>query len=462
MNKKLWGGRFKKGLDSDAKELSYSLCFDKRLLPYDIKTNLAYAKALAKEEIISIGELSLLEKFFNELSQKVENNELSFDVDDEDVHSYVERLTTEALGDVGKKLHTGKSRNDQVVTDMKLYMKAEIEQVLGLVEDTLKALYELAEKNVELEFPGFTHFQIAQPVLLAHHILAYFEMFYRDRDRLVSNLEKLDYCPLGSGAMAGNSFGLDRAFVAKELGFSKMTRNSMDAVADRDYMLEFCSNSSIAMMHMSRLCEELVLWNSPMIGFVTIGDEFTTGSSIMPQKKNPDIAELIRGKNGRVLGNYTALQHLIKALPLTYNRDLQEDKEIIFDTIDTLKLSLKCFSKMLTTVEFRKTAIQLALKKGYILATDFADYLVGKGVPFRTAHEVTGRVVLYASENNKHLEGLTLEELQKFSDKVDRDVEDVFDIRTAIDKKDSFGGTATKRVKYQLKKIVEEFQWNVH
>ncbi|MCP4051302.1 MAG: argininosuccinate lyase [bacterium] len=458
---KLWGGRFKKELDIDAARMSYSFDFDKRLYSYDIKTNMAYARALAQLGILSEPELKALNDFFDDLLEKFESNDPSIYGEDEDIHSCIERLVTKALGDVGKKLHTGKSRNDQVVTDMRLFLKDEIREIIKLIDSTLRAIYDFARQYEELIFPGFTHMQTAQPVLLAHHMLAYFEMFKRDRLRFMDNLERTDVCPLGSGALAGNNYEIDRSLLAKELGFSKMSRNSMDAVSDRDFILEFCSASSICMTHFSRICEELVLWSSPLIGFIQIGDEFTTGSSIMPQKKNSDIAELIRGKSGRVLGNFTALQHVIKGLPLTYNRDLQEDKEILFDTVDTLKSSIKCFYKMLATVTVRAFPVNLSLKKGYILATDFADYLVKKGVPFREAHEITGRVVLFAVENSRQLEELTLKDLKGFSGRIENDVFKVFNVKQSVDDKDVYGGTASRRVKYQLNRIKEDFRWEM-
>ena len=457
--KKLWGGRFKKELDEDAKKFSYSLHIDGCLAPYDIQVNLAHAKALHKESLITDEELKKLEAFFEQLHQQFIKNPGELFGDDEDVHSCIERITTEKLGDLGKKIHTGKSRNDQVITDMRLYLLDEISQIIMKLESVMKVLWQLADSHLGIVMPGFTHLQPAQPVLLSHHLLAHFEKFSRDRGRFIENIKSTDVCPLGSGALAGNNYNLDRVLVAEELGFSSITRNSMDSVSDRDFMLEFCNNATICMTHLSQFCEELVIWSSPITNFITIGDDFTTGSSIMPQKKNPDIAELIRGKSGRVLGNYTALVHLIKGLPLTYNRDLQEDKEIVFDSAVTLEGALTCFSKMLDTIVFNQEAIQESLKKGHLLATDFADYLVKKGVPFRESHEITGKVVLYCQENKKELWDLTVAEFTEFSTLVEDDVLAIFNFDHAVNSKTSYGNTATDRVKNEINHIREVFKW---
>ncbi len=456
---KLWGGRFRESLDSEARAFSFSFHIDRRLFVYDVRVNMAHTKALNKAGVLSDSESNQLVACLTSLLSRYDRHDATLFGDDEDVHSCVERLVTESLGDLGKKMHTGKSRNDQVVTDVRLFVKDQARVIIKAVDGVLKSLWMLADAHQQVIFPGFTHFQPAQPVLLAHHFLAYFEQFSRDRARFEGVLGSADVCPLGSGALAGNNYGLDRLFIAQELGFASVTRNSMDAVSDRDFLLELCSASSIAMTHMSRLCEELILWSSPLLGFVTIGDAFTTGSSLMPQKKNPDIAELIRGKSGRVLGHFTALQHIIKALPLTYNRDLQEDKEILFDVSDTVLDSLNCLSKMLTTLKFNTEAIDASLKKGYLLATDFADYLVKKGVPFRQAHDITGAVVLYAIEQKKNLEDLQIDEFHRFSNRVESDVFDALTLKSAIAKKDLIGGTAFDQVKSQLKRIQETFDW---
>lgn len=459
---KLWGGRFEKELDNDAKALSYTLHIDKRLAPYDIAVNKAQAKALIQSGVFTQKECDDVTNALNEIDTLFKTDESSVLGADEDIHSCIERLVTERCGDLGKKLHTGKSRNDQVVTDTRLFVKDAIEEALKQVDDLLKAVYQLAKQNESVIFPGFTHFQPALPVLLSHHLLAYFNKFERDKKRLEHALKTTDVCPLGSGAMAGNNYKIDRDFLKKELGFSSVSTNSMDAVSDRDFILEFFAASTIMMTHLSRFCEEIVVWNSPLLGFIEIGDEFTTGSSIMPQKKNPDIAELIRGKSGRVLGHMVSLIHTLKSLPLTYNRDLQEDKECLFDTADTLILSTKTFAKMLNTIIFKKDAINEALKKGYLLATDFADYLVKKQVPFRESHDITGQVVLFAIKHNKQLEELSLEEFHQFSTKVEEDVYTALTVEAAVAAKNVFGGTAPNQVAEQLNQIKETYKWNNH
>jgi len=457
--KGLWGGRFREPLDPDAVSYSYSYHIDCWLYPYDIQVNKAHAKALVFAGIFSDEEFKKVSDALDEIERQMDEDPMSVYAQDEDIHSAVERLLTERLGDLGKRLHTGKSRNDQVITDVRLLLMDSIKDIQDELENVLKSVYCLAHKYQNVVFPGFTHFQPAQPILFSHHMLAYFEKFSRDLERLSQNYQSCDACPLGSGAMVGNNYGLDRDLVAKELGFSHLTQNSMDAVSDRDFVLEFISNASISMVHLSRFCEEIIVWNSPVIGFINVGDSFTTGSSIMPQKKNPDIAELIRGKSGRISGHMTALLQILKGLPLTYNRDLQEDKEIIFDTIDTWTMSLKCFSKMLDTITLNEDKVAVATKEGYLLATDFADYLVKRGIPFRESHEITGNVVLYAIENNKHIEDLTLDEFKQFSDNIDDDVFEALTFEASVNSKDVLGGTASNQVEVQLKRIKEQFGW---
>ncbi len=456
---KLWGGRFKKSLDADAVRLSYSYDVDSRLYRYDIRVNQAQAKALWEVGILTESEFDQLTECLEDILVRFENSDSDLFAGDEDIHSCIERLVTQKVGDLGKKLHTGKSRNDQVICDVRLYLKEEIGHISTLLRALMHAIWTLASQNQTLIMPGLTHFQTAQPVLVAHHLLAYFEQFSRDHDRFSDVLKRVDICPLGSGALAGNNYGLDRNVVAKLLGFSTVSQNSMDAVGDRDFLLEFLSHVSITMMHLSRFAEEMVIWSSPLIGFIEIGDEFTTGSSIMPQKKNPDIAELIRGKSGRVLGNLVSLHHILKALPMTYNRDLQEDKEGLFDSIDTVSISLKCFAKMLGSITFNSQALTAAVKKGYTLATELADYLAKKGVPFRQAHEITGQVVLYAVDQKKQLEELTLGELTVFSDAIDQDINQIFNYEKSLERKDVLGGTAPNQVRYQLQKLKEQYKW---
>lgn len=454
---KLWGGRFTKELDPDAKQLSYSLNFDHRLAVYDIRTNLAHSQSLTEKGILTAEEFQKIEANLKELEQKFQSSEYThLFKNDEDIHSCIERILTEKLGDLGKKIHTGKSRNDQVKTDMHLFLKAELLEIIQLITNLQGVLCELAESHIDIIFPGFTHFQPAQPVLLSHHLLAYYEQFARDKERFLENLARTDVCPLGAGALAGNNYGLDRNLVAKKLGLNGLTHNSMDAVSERDFMMEFLSNASICMIHLSRFCEELIMWSSPIFNFICIDDSFTTGSSIMPQKKNPDIAELIRGKTGRVMGNLIGLMTTLKALPLTYNRDLQEDKEGIFDTVDTLKLSLTNFAKMLNQITFNKAPIEAALQDGYLLATELADYLVLKGMPFRKAHEITGKVVLYAIDHQLKLEEIPLDILQTFCSEIGADVlSETFNYQKSIDRKNGYGGTAKVQVLYQIHRSKE-------
>ncbi len=452
----LWGGRFKKPFDEDAKRLSYSLHIDCRLFPYDIRVNQAHAKALHKKGFLTDSEKDTLVSALSDVEAVLSNPAHTAFQNDEDIHSCIERMVTDRCGDLGKKMHTGKSRNDQVITDVRLYVKAATADIIEKLSALQKAFHAVASQHVETIFPGFTHFQTAQPVLLAHHLLVYVNQFGRDKERFQDSLKRTDVCTLGSGAIAGNNYGLDREFIAKELGFSKVSTNSMDAVSDRDFIMEFLSNASVCMTHLSRICEELVLWSSPQIGFVEIGDDFTTGSSLMPQKKNPDIAELIRGKSGRVLGHVVALTHVVKAMPLTYNRDFQEDKEMLFDTADTLSLALLCFEKMLHTLVFNKETIAASLTKGHLLATDLADYLVQKGIPFRQSHDITGQIVLFATEHNKQLSELSIQEFKQFSERIEDDIIQIFNFKTAVDQKNILGGTATGQVQYQLNQIGKE------
>ncbi len=455
MSHLLWGGRFEEGLDAHAKVFSYSLTTDARMALQDIAVNYAHANALAKAGVLTQKEVDRLRECLVKLSDQFRRDPSVLLGDDEDIHSCIERLVTERLGDLGKKLHTGKSRNDQVLTDARLWMMEWTHGVLAGLLQIRKQLWHLADANFGVLMPGFTHFQPAQPVLLSHHLLAYYEMFTRDEMRFLEALEEVDACPLGSGALAGNNYGLDREEVARELGFSRVTQNSMDAVADRDFMLVFLSACSICMTHLSRICEEWVVWSSPLFGFITIGDAFTTGSSIMPQKKNPDMAELIRGKSGRVLGDLVGLHHALKGLPLTYNRDLQEDKGLVFDAADTVSHSLHVFSGMLGSLTFHADKMRAALEAGFLNATELADYLVGKGVPFREAHEQTGKVVRYAGEAGKTLQQLSVPEFRQFAPGCEDDVFEALDFQTAVAKKSVLGGTAPESVRDQLNRIQE-------
>ena len=386
-----------------------------------------------------------------EILRDIEAGRITFTVEQEDIHMNIESILTERIGPAGKKLHTARSRNDQVAVDLRLYLKEEIEAIITLLTELNAALTELAKANQDTVMPGYTHLQRAQPVTLAFHLLAYREMFRRDIRRFENCYEGTDSLPLGSGALAGTTYDTDRDWLAKTLGFSKICQNSMDAVSDRDFAIEFISCCSIAMMHLSRFCEELILWSSSEFGFIEMDDAFCTGSSIMPQKKNPDMAELIRGKTGRVYGDLMTLLTVMKGLPLAYNKDMQEDKRPVFDAGDTLKSSLEIFIKMITTMKVRAEVMEKAVKSGFMNATDAADYLVSKGLPFRDCHEIIGRIVLYCIEQGKAIEELSLEELKRFSDKFEPDIYEKIDIRACIKAKKSKGSTSFESVERMLK-----------
>ena len=454
---KLWGGRFKKGLAQTAIDFSYSLAFDYVLLPYDIEVNRAHVLGLENANIISKKESKDLQKALADVLKEAEQH-LNNDPQDEDVHSFVERLVIEKVGDLGKKMHTGKSRNDQVATDVRLYLKEQITAINEQIHDTLKALYEFASEHKSIVFPGFTHLQIAQPVLLSHHLLAWIEKLKRDQNRFVDAYERTDVCPLGSAAMAGSNYAVDRLMVAGELGFSDVSLNSMDAVSDRDFILDFFYAASTLTLHLSQFCEELIFWSSSVVGFITIGDEFTTGSSIMPQKKNPDIAELIRGQAGPVVGQFMALHEMIKGLPLTYNRDLQDDKKLLFRVVEVTTQVLGCFSAMVPTIQVHTAAIDTAMNTGHILATEIADYLSLKGVPFREAHEIVGKMVSHADGKGVQVHELSLTDYQSFSKAVESDIQDRLSFKAAIDQKDGSGGTSHQQVQERVKKMKEDFQ----
>lgn len=458
-SRNMWGGRFDKGLSEDAVHLSYSLNVDKRLFPYDLMVNYAHVEGLFVAGFLKEEEKDQLCDALKQIRLKADKDPHFFDAPDEDVHSFVERHVIDICGDLGKKMHTGKSRNDQVITDLRLFLKVENEKIQDLLLDIMKTLIDCAEQSIHVLYPGLTHFQVGQPILLAHHFMAYYFKFERDLERFRLNFKSIDVCPLGSGALAGNSYSIDRFLVAHELGFKSLSYNSMDAVSDRDFLVEFCSFSSLCMTHLSRFCEELVLWSSPLIGFISIGDDYTTGSSLMPQKKNPDIAEIIRGKGGRVLGNVVALQYALKALPLTYNRDLQEDKDICFDTVDTLIDCLTCFKGMLGSLTFHEDAIQVALQTGHILATDFADYLVHKGIPFREAHSITGKVVKYADQQSMEIHQLSLADLKSMDSRIEDDVSEWLTMEGSVNRKTGQGGTSESSIRDTIKMIKETYKW---
>lgn len=454
----LWGGRFEKTLDDAAKALSYSLSFDQRLLPYDIRVNRAHIDGLTRSGYLTPTEQTSLHRALDDV-ETMGPSALAHHPDDEDVHSFVERLVIESVGDLGKKMHAGKSRNDQVATDVRLYTKDAIHTIDGLMLDTLKAVYEFANTHRKVIFPGFTHLQVAQPIVLGHHALAYFEKLQRDRHRLTHALTSADSCPLGAAAMAGTNYAIDRMAVAKALSFSSITQNSMDAVSDRDFIFDLLYSASMITLHLSQWCEELIFWSSSVVGFITIGDEFTTGSSIMPQKKNPDIAELIRGQCGSILGQFVSMHEIVKGLPLTYNRDLQDDKQLLFRVVDIMIDVLTCFSRMIPTISIQPDAIQKALNTGHLLATEMADYLVLKQVPFRDAHELVGRMVRLADSRGCQVHALPIEELQRIAPVIDHDIASWLTMDTAVNRKNVVGATSMSGVTHQLNKIKELYKW---
>ena len=435
----LWGGRFTKETDQAVYAFNASITFDKRLIAQDIQGSKAHVKMLAKQNILTAKEAECISNELEKILDEVMAGTLEITTKYEDVHSFVEANLIDRIGDVGKKLHTGRSRNDQVALDMRLYTREQVEETDLLLKDLLQVILKTMEENLETYMPGFTHLQKAQPTTLAHHYGAYFEMFKRDRQRMADIRKRMNYCPLGAGAMAGTTYPLDRAYTAELLGFDGPTLNSMDSVADRDYLIEFLAALSTVMMHLSRFCEEIIIWNSNEYQFVEIDDTFSTGSSIMPQKKNPDIAELVRGKTGRVYGALMSLLTTMKGLPLAYNKDMQEDKEVAFDAMDTVKNCLVLFTGMLSTMKFKKDRMAESAMNGFTNATDAADYLVGKGVPFRDAHGIIGRLVLFCIERDTSIEKLSLEELRSISDKFDEDIYDAVSLKTCVEKRLTIG-----------------------
>ncbi len=448
---KLWKGRFLKAENSLAEEFNASIDIDQRLYKQDIIGSIAHAKMLAKQGIISEDEALSIESSLLEILRDIEAGSIQFTIEQEDIHMNIESILTKRLGALGKKLHTARSRNDQVAVDIRLYLKEEINSLVLLLEELNGTLTAIAKENQNTVMPGYTHLQRAQPVTLAFHLLAYREMFRRDITRFQNCYEGTDSLPLGSGALAGTTYHTDRDYLAEQLGFERVSQNAMDAVSDRDFALEFLSCCSISMMHLSRFCEELILWSSSEFRFIELDDAFSTGSSIMPQKKNPDMAELIRGKTGRVYGDLITLLTIMKGLPLAYNKDMQEDKQPVFDAGDTLKSSLVIFSQMIATMKIHADVMENAAKTGFMNATDAADYLVSKGLAFRDCHEIIGRIVLYCIEKQKSIEELTLEELKSFSDKFEQDIYEKIDIRACINAKKSKGSTSFENVEQMLR-----------
>lgn len=435
----LWGGRFTKQTDGLAKKFNDSLPFDRRLYRQDIRGSMVHAAMLGKQGILTDPEVEAIEEGLSSILEDIESGKLDFSDQYEDIHSFVEANLIDRIGEAGKKLHTGRSRNDQVALDMKLYIRDQIRDLEDLLRHLLQTLLSLMEDHIDTYMPGFTHLQKAQPVTLAHHLGAYFEMLRRDRERLGRIRESMDLCPLGSGALAGTTYPLDRGYAARELGFDGPCRNSMDGVSDRDYLLEFLGACAICQMHLSRFSEEIILWNSDEYRFIELDDAYSTGSSIMPQKKNPDIAELVRGKTGRIYGDLLALLTTMKGIPLAYDKDMQEDKEGTFDAIDTLKIELPLFDDMLATAHFRRDVMEMSAKKGFTNATDAADYLTERGVPFRDAHGIVGRMVLYCVEKGKALDQMSLEEFRSFSDKFGEDIYEAISLRTCVERRLTYG-----------------------
>jgi argininosuccinate lyase len=442
-------GRFSKPADKMAAKYTASLPFDRRLYPYDIAGSIAHAKMLAKQNIITEDEAKIIIDGLKVILGEIEQGTFEFKTELEDIHMAIESRLIEKVGEVGRKLHTARSRNDQVALDTRLFVTEAIADTIKALRSFQRALLDLAEVNKDVIIPGYTHLQVAQPVLLAHHLLAYFEMFERDIARFSDCFKRVDVLPLGSGALAGVAYDIDRDFVAQELGFSQVSRNSLDAVADRDFVLEYEADAAICMMHLSRLAEELALWSSAEFGFIELDDAFTTGSSIMPQKKNPDVAELARGKTGRVYGHLMALLTTMKGLPLAYNSDMQEDKEGLFDVVDTLLNTLGVFKGMVSTLKVKGGNMRQAAERGYILATDLADYLVKKGETFRAAHEIVGKLLNYAAEKGKTFAELDIKEYQKLSPRFGKDVYQIT-VESSLAARDVIGGTAPRRVKQAL------------
>lgn len=448
---KLWGGRFSKKTDGLVEDFHSSISFDRRLYQQDIMGSIAHACMLGKQGIITEDEAAQLEEGLKSVLQDIESGKVEFEVDAEDIHMNVEKILTEKVGEVGKKLHTARSRNDQVALDVRMYLKEEIKEIVRLLTDFQEVILDLAEKHEETVMPGYTHLQKAQPITLSHHVMAYFQMFSRDIDRLKDCFKRTDIMPLGSGALAGTTFPIDRNYVKEQLGFASITANSLDGVSDRDFAVEFCAAASLIMMHLSRFSEEIVLWSSHEFRFITLDDGFSTGSSIMPQKKNPDVAELVRGKTGRVYGDLMGLLTVLKGLPLAYNKDMQEDKEALFDAVDTVKKCLLVFAPMIKTMRVNEQAMRLGVTGGFINATDAADYLAAKNVPFRQAHEVVGKMVLYCEEKGKSLEELTIEELKGFSTIFENDVYEKISPEKCVEARKVPGGPSPQAVKDAVK-----------
>ncbi len=448
----LWQGRFKKELDSKTNSFNSSISFDYRLFEQDITGSLAHTKMLAKQGIISEEDFSKIENALKEILEDIKIGKLKINENAEDIHTFIEEELTKKIGTAGKKLHTARSRNDQVALDIRMYLKEETIEIQKLVKQLQKVMLEMAEKHLDTVMPGYTHLQRAQPITFAHYLMAYLEMLSRDIERLSENYNRINVMPLGSCALAGTTHNIDREYTAKLLGFDSVTLNSLDGVSDRDFLIELSFNISMIMMHLSRLSEEIILYSSWEFKFIELDDSFSTGSSIMPQKKNPDIAELVRGKTGRTYGDLFTLLTMMKGLPLAYNKDMQEDKEAIFDSIDTVKICLNTLIPMLSTMKVLKNNMKKSAEKGFINATDCADYLTKKGVPFREAYKITGELVSYSIDNDKTLETLDISEYKQFCDKFDNDIYDEINLTTCVNKRNVIGGPAPEQVKKHMEK----------
>ena len=453
---KMWAGRFSKEENKEVNDFNQSIHIDSRMYKEDITGSMAHAFMLGKQAIIKTEEADLIIKTLEEILNDLDNNKLEINYEAEDIHMFVEEELTKRIGDVGKKLHTARSRNDQVALDFRMYTKNSIVEIKGLVKSLIETIIEISKVNIDLIMPGYTHLQRAQPILLSHQLMAYANMLVRDLERLDDCYKRTDYMPLGAAALAGTTHDIDRFAVAEKLGFKNVTLNSIDSVSDRDFAVELASAISLIMMHLSRFSEEIILWCSWEFKFMELDDSYATGSSIMPQKKNPDITELIRGKTGRAYGNLIALLTMLKGIPLAYNKDMQEDKELLFDSIDTVKQCLSIFTPMLKTATFLKDNMYNAAKKGFINATDLADYLAKKGMPFRDAYKLTGSIVLDAIKENTTLDKIKIDKYKEYSDLIDKDVYKAIDLKNCVDKRLSFGGTSKKMVLKQIKLIEKE------
>ncbi|HOQ37061.1 MAG TPA: argininosuccinate lyase [Acetivibrio sp.] len=443
---KLWGGRFEKSTDKSVDDFNSSIRFDSRMYKQDILGSIAHAKMLGKCNIIPEEDSILIQNTLKEILNDIEEGKVEFEIDAEDIHMNIEKILISRIGDVGKRLHTGRSRNDQVALDIRMYLRDEIIEIKNMIVALEKTLIDIAKENLDTILPGYTHLQRAQPITFAHHMMAYFQMFKRDIERLNDCYKRINIMPLGSGALASTTYPLDRYMVAKELGFDEITENSLDAVGDRDFAIELTSCLSLLMMHLSRFSEEIILWSSHEFSFIELDDAYSTGSSIMPQKKNPDVAELVRGKTGRVYGSLMTLLTVMKSLPLAYNKDMQEDKEAVFDAVDTVKMCLPVFTKMIETMKVKKDEMYKAAQGGFTNATDMADYLVKKGIPFRSAHEIIGKMVLYCIENNKAIDELNISEFKSFHENIEEDVYEEISLSKCVSGRNLPGGPAKESV----------------